>query len=807
MKNRINQRKTLATIKNYYFCRKNRKTMKFKLYALLLTLSLTLQSLTAQLYKVPFEQKMTQSTHIVEGKILSSRAFWSANKRDIYTAHTVEIYNVFKGELVGSQVEIITWGGQLDGVTQTWTHLLTLHKGQEGIFCLEPAGKYHDYSHAKQKFEMYEVFSSSQGFFAYHVEKQRLTASEPFGKYDVENELKPQIRNFTGQNEKWVFTNKGIQYSFRNPSLDTTGGKNVLAFDVYANGTQNGTKYDSAVVVLKYDTTTFGSSVCGSGGLVVTKGLIVTNSAYQLNCNDKSSNEIQFSIGVRGANPSHLYSLKTIAEQLIHVQITIQNCNPTHLLIDSASLTSYYLDGNNLKSYNPIQVLNSLSNQNVCVPPHDPAITSIFPLSRRAGVGDIITVNGSGFGTYANGFSRVQFTKVSGTDPIFTPMIVISKDIISWTDTLIQVRVPSTNDSNEVAGSGFIAIVDSLSGNPTESTDSITIRFGNINFYQQYLNLSSLPDSNNFPQYLGDIDGLGGYTFKYIDIAGQPSFRGDYAARACFEKAIAMWRCATGVRIRIDTTNTDTSIFANFVTYDLLPTGIAMATTNYHNLCLDGSGQPVFFQVTKQARVIVNSDTAYYNHLYKDANSTTGLNNTLYDLVTAFLHELGHFHCLTHTNNPNDLMYPFISKGQAKRAIAGNDFEGGNYVMGQSTTITTGNCDSVMTPIICPLCDSVFSRLACTSIDKNTNNRVSLNVYPNPFSDAINIDFYLLENQGFSYEILDVLGRSVLKNNKTKVNIGENHIELKTNELSNGIYFAKINIGSQLFTFKLVLQR
>ena len=86
---------------------------------------------TCGLYEVPLSQRIDQATLIVEAKVFSSESF-QLNPDEIFTRHRLE---VFKGSLP-SEIEVIIYGGEVNGLRQTYTNLLTLRPGEQGVFFL-----------------------------------------------------------------------------------------------------------------------------------------------------------------------------------------------------------------------------------------------------------------------------------------------------------------------------------------------------------------------------------------------------------------------------------------------------------------------------------------------------------------------------------------------------------------------------------------------------------------------------------------------------------------------------------------------
>ena len=62
------------------------------------------------LKKVSLSKQIDKSTLVLEGKVLSKKSFWDTKHQKIYTINTIEVFKVFKGEVL-PKIEIITLGG------------------------------------------------------------------------------------------------------------------------------------------------------------------------------------------------------------------------------------------------------------------------------------------------------------------------------------------------------------------------------------------------------------------------------------------------------------------------------------------------------------------------------------------------------------------------------------------------------------------------------------------------------------------------------------------------------------------------
>ncbi|HEX7414641.1 MAG TPA: T9SS type A sorting domain-containing protein, partial [Bacteroidia bacterium] len=110
------------------------------------------------------------------------------------------------------------------------------------------------------------------------------------------------------------------------------------------------------------------------------------------------------------------------------------------------------------------------------------------------------------------------------------------------------------------------------------------------------------------------------------------------------------------------------------------------------------------------------------------------------------------------------------------QAFAG-DFKA---IKGTALSITTNTCGT-------------------TGINSINNNESELNMYPNPFNDAVTIH---IKNAGetVSVKITNQLGQVVLEN----VAYQTNEMNLNLNELSTGVYFISVSSGNNHYTQKLI---
>ncbi|MEO5888742.1 MAG: T9SS type A sorting domain-containing protein [Ferruginibacter sp.] len=169
---------------------------KFFTSALILVLSLAFGHLYSQaIYPVDLNQKITNSSHIIEGKVSRQTSFWNPAHTMIFTANTVEVYKTFKGTVQSGAIEIVTTGGTVGLESITASDLLTLDKDNIGMFFCNPNSiKLLSPFSGKQ---LFDVYAGAQGAVTYDLDAR--TANAPFARYaSIENDLYKEIIKKTG---------------------------------------------------------------------------------------------------------------------------------------------------------------------------------------------------------------------------------------------------------------------------------------------------------------------------------------------------------------------------------------------------------------------------------------------------------------------------------------------------------------------------------------------------------------------------------------------------------------------------------
>lgn len=656
--------------------------------------------LFGQLYEVPLDERIANAKLVIEGRVVETKCY-RADNETIYTANKIKVSALLKGEYRDEYLTVTTWGGEMDGELQTWTHLLTLNKGDRGLFFLEPtrvpAIQDADYPAS------FDVYAASQGYIQFvQNESKAWVGHDPFHIYDdIPNDIYRYIERQTGQRTSLLGRaekRSGIRYRFSD--IDLQG--NSLTFSIYVNSLFGEKELYQSGLQLSYNTAFSGSNIVNNGNLLVQAAGISLSSVYGLAQSDITSNKVKIELAPVGS-PVGLATITASEQLLAKGTITIQNllANPgiTYDIAEMQAMSKFYEDGSQ-HVFDTVIVEGDWRPSSEAV-----VITSVSPLIVAGGVDEVITITGSGFGASPDGelppaTKRVLFQPAPESFPppsatFWAAPIRSTTQYVSWADTVIKVRVPSTGRDlnnpahaggvvNASASSQTIAIIDLSTSPPSiiQSPQPIYVKYSAVN--QAY----TLSGNEHVAKVkLGNRNGLGGYDLKYNS---QFDTLNAGNAKKAFERALVTWKCNTGVNFRIkDTTHVNTC----FINYGTLPTGVTTAT---RAVTILGEPEDCATSIADRFQYLTKWDMYFTNTIIWHSDTTKPTINwtSTFDLETTALHELGHAHLLWHTNNPANVMYGLAN--QYKRVLTSNDLEGGNYIMGFSTSTTAPPCTSYM---------------------------------------------------------------------------------------------------------------
>ena len=388
-------------------------------------------------------------------------------------------------------------------------------------------------------------------------------------------------------------------------------------------------------------------------------------------------------------------------------------------------------------------------------------INNFSPLTVSAGIGNQITINGFGFGN-TRGASKVLFKNAN--DGGLTEIEAEPSQYISWADNKIVVAV------SHQAGSGKIAIV--VDGSRAQSSAALQINYAIINTGSQSLvNPSRLVARNANKGYIWNMNAV---------------FDSDSIAKSNFLISFKKWRCKTyinwtiGNNTNINYSERDTVSVITFDENNELPLGVLGLCYSYYSGCTEDD-----WFIEEQDVLIRKSDKWHFGDQIIPTNKI--------DFQSVVLHELGHAHQLAHVIKNTDLMHYSISNGEQKRTIENVNLEAAQWMINKS--LESNICDKKRMQLL----DSEL----CNDENFGFFNTI---VYPNPFNELLNIDFYLDRSDKLNISLFDVTGKLVI--NYQNENVGKGFFPLVFSApnylIGAGVYILKVEIGSEKMIKKLV---
>jgi hypothetical protein len=596
-----------------------------------------------------------------------------------------------------------------------------------------------------------------------------------------------------------VGTLRGDDISFQLAGETLTATQ--LSFDLQAEAT-GGDFFYSSDITISYSTDNFGTYIQGGGHLSCTSSL--DNSLYTFSYPDNNSNSFTISFSgsydvTTGANPPTLDgSYTTIATCTVDIQNCCKPATGDYLDITNVSnayyayvqsvydpIDSIYVDEQETDGYSVGASSGNYNNGNSSLcGAVTPTINSVDPMTITAGTFSILTINGIGFGCNPG---SVMFPNADngGTSWISTQ----DSDLVLWTDSKIEVYVPSTDNTggSNPAGSGDVKVV----------TSAGTVIDAMINLDIQYAILN-LREANSQPiiVFLEDQNGSGGITFhpRTVDTSG---------VNTDATWAISQWDCATGVNFHMDTavSNGWAQDGVNVVMLTnpaaLNPGDVAQTKLYTDPECSvtnAGVSHPVVGVSEIDMRVSNVPDATYPTVAWSYAtNSDTG------SFATVVLHEFGHAGGLQHAMPFPKVMYyttpgfPFDSNLTLKyEDIIGGELEVGN--------ITVNNhCSSIDVQTFPGGCT------ATNGINNVSQDNITISVSPVPTTETVTVDISTAQSAVVTYELIDVLGQ-VISANQIHAIEGTTKQVVSLEGLSNGVYLLVLQSEGRTQTFKLVKQ-
>jgi hypothetical protein len=291
-----------------------------------------------------------------------------------------------------------------------------------------------------------------------------------------------------------------------------------------------------------------------------------------------------------------------------------------------------------------------------------PTISGFSPAQATAGTGAVLTIRGNGFGS-SQGSGGVDFRNAD--DGGATTTRALARDYLSWTDTQIQVRVPSLASGGHPAGTGPVTVT-AADGTAATTATALVITYALTNIDNTTATFTDRPNHVA-------TNATGGLTFRLA-----PNFRSNASAVAAWQRALGQWRCTSGINWELGADAAANPIAqdqANAIAFDdgTLPARVLGRTTSYYSGCYTATGEVVFY--------VSEIDQQFTTSLpFQFGPGRPGVGQ--YDFESVAVHELGHAQQLSHLIRPGAIMHYGVAAGATLRVLdPTSDVAGGRLVL------------------------------------------------------------------------------------------------------------------------------
>jgi len=365
---------------------------------------------------------------------------------------------------------------------------------------------------------------------------------------------------------------------------------------------------------------------------------------------------------------------------------------------------------------------------------HLQGTVTVSPLRVIGGMGEPVTITGSGFGSERRE-NYVTFTQ-DGTN-YHSADYARTFTYRSWTDTEIVVEVPPSY-------SGTVRVV--IGSTTHESADVLRVTSNLAARSINPLTFNTLINTN----------GSGGYTW-----AMDPELYDNAQARSCVESVMREFRCKTGMSFTVSP-DPATAGYAlndgiNAIVFDAPGYELGAGAVAYCDWiwysCIVGT--ETFYWVRDTDCRLSRKLKWYYG---EGPNPEFGMAKLRYVLF----HEIGHAHQFGHVSELGESMHPVVQAlpaedWLARDTITTSEQRAGQYMSTLGRTFTFRGCG--VQPLIAPPTDDCVT----TSVERSDESTVAdhVRLWPNPTSGVVTVEVDLEPGATATMTVVDVLGVAV----------------------------------------------
>jgi hypothetical protein len=534
-----------------------------------------------------------------------------------------------------------------------------------------------------------------------------------------------------------------ITYTFDDVEYNSITKK--YQFTIFA-ASEFDTRLTQASIFVDYNTFAFFPNQFASGNAVVINqpGTIATDyPQYDPIFGDSDNSTFAVILGsINPVTTEPLAFLGPDPKPLIRIQMTIDDCNlnPDLSFAEFDMQEISYYDDNLMPfylAYDPV-IADDYEWTLPCGC-DDVDIASFSPQEIVAGDNQILTITGTGFGVFQRStnpgesgtgstvlFYNGDFVSGVGSTPEY--IAASREDILSWSDTEIKVKVPSTNylqGSNGPASTGKI-IVRNWCNKDDKSGDQLHIPYSLLNYRLK-------TDGVAKPLGLRNNNGLSGEQDGYVFSFNPNISAAVFNVKDAFRDALNTWCPETYIRFK--TTDTPEPFITptfndgrNSIAIGSLgtPGAEAAVLTSLAYFSIDCNGSTANDEdggfIMTDIDVIVHSAFAIDNTIPYSRRKRV------------FEHELGHAHMLNHAHCFGGGMFGYsgpLMHPQGETEIKDVDISGGNRVFANSSKIINNNTCIGTSLVPIPIQIGYCGDLVASQDIPNNFTKIS----PNPVSD------------------------------------------------------------------------
>lgn len=762
-----------------------------KKFSILSILSLCILQVTvAQYVQFDLHTKVGHSDFILEGKVIDQFTY---EKNDlIYTASKLETCAViYQGASTLAENEdtiyVITYGGRLNEKFYSWTHMLKLHKGMEGLFFLKsnlPLIPGQPPSNS----QFFEVYGQEQGFIAYAKDDSwDFSGTALFEEVREIDEFIGQINSITNQTNitrSCILEQKsGVVLSIDSSYID----QDDIVFETSLKG-QWGKEYDLERVTVRIEFTD--PIDLANYDFAITPLGEDIGPNYDVTWEQWDDSSVDFEV----AKNSITNEYEELNEQLSNFVEVRFSSSLLSAGVDFKSvqiLESSYKEGIIIQDFIELECDDKLVKEYLATP----EITSFEPTEVCAGIrADIssgmpsipgyVIIKGNNFGNIdpvnfpveiPNNY-RVEFIREAQLNTTSFKVTPMPDDYEYWTDTEIKVKIPTAgwlvNNNSIISGpepsnavTGRIT-VRNPDGSDNSGDNKLVIKFAQFDAVE---NLGS--GDQVFPRKLINRSENGGYYFIFDSSFDNIYPSNPTAARQDIIDAFCEWNMITEAKLEVVTACPTGAICFN-IRYANIPSSggstVALAS---------GESNPNFFNCPNEA--VIAQMLLTYNTQITDWKPSSFADPLIDDHIikTSAFHEIGHLLQLGHVYNNGSLMHPFY---EPDAEIDADAIGGGTHV----STISAATACSIR------LIKGIITGCMTPTVELLNNSWVKLS--PNPVKNWLYLEFEKDLNQN-DVEIYNVFGQL-----EESHSFNSSNCQIEVSALPSGTYF--ILLRDRLFS-------